>query len=157
MELTEIPFSLPGKIYRSAMPYGIYDPRGAIYPAYRERQVSTVVVLVEREDIIRHSGRHLLQVYAQDGLRVLHLPSRDFGVPDPVELHRMVDDVLQLVQSGENIAVHCLGGIGRTGLFLACLAKRVFGMDGEQAITWLRGYVPGAVETGEQRRMVNEF
>ena len=119
--------------------------------------MSTVVVLVKREDLIRHSGRDLLQLYAQDGLKVLHLPSQDFGVPDPVELHQKVDEVLQLAQSGENIAVHCLGGIGRTGLFLACLAKRVFGMEGEQAIAWLRGYIPGAVETGEQRQMVNEF
>lgn len=157
MEFTEIPFNLPGKIYRSAMPYGMYDSRRAIYPAYRQHRVSTVVVLVKREDLIRHSGRDLLQLYEQDGLRVLHLPSQDFGVPDPIELHNIVDEVLQLVQSGENIAVHCLGGIGRTGLFLACLAKRVFGMQGEQAITWLRGYVPGAVETGEQRRVVSEF
>lgn len=157
MEFTEIPFTLPGKIYRSAMPYGIYDPRGAIYPAYRKHQVSTVVVLVKREDLVRHSGRDLLRLYAQDGLRVLHLPSQDFGVPDPVELGRKVDEVLQLAATGENIAIHCLGGIGRTGLFLACLAKRVFAMEGEQAIAWVRGFVPGAVETGEQRQMVNEF
>lgn len=139
------------------MPYGVYDPRGEIYPAYRENGVSSVVVLVKREDAIRHSGRDLLQLYAQDGLRILHLPSRDYGVPDPDDLRQKVDEVLSLAETGENVAIHCLGGIGRTGLFLACLAKRVYAMEGEAAINWVRRYVPGAVETQEQRQMVNEF
>jgi protein-tyrosine phosphatase len=157
LEFTEIPFNLAGKIYRSAMPYSYYDPRGEILQAYQDHVVSTVVVLAQNANIIEDSGRDLLQLYPQNGLRVLHLATQDFGVPEPDELRQITDEALRRVRSGENIAVHCLKGVGRTGMLLACMAKRVFAFPGEQAIEWVRRYVPGAVETNAQREMVKEF
>lgn len=155
--ITEIPFGLPGKIYRSAMPYGLYDREGSIFPAYQEAKISTVVVLAESEEIIEKSGRDLLTFYPQQGMGFLHLPIKDFSTPDPFVFRQTVEQVLELVRQGKNIAVHCSGGIGRTGMFAACMAKRVFNIPGEQAIAWVRNYVPGAVETDSQWRFVIEF
>jgi len=44
--------------------------------------------------------------------------------------------------------------VGRTGLFAACLARRVLGLSGEDAIRWVRRFIPEAVETSEQWQMV---
>lgn len=71
-------------------------------------------------------------------------------------LDEAVDQAMKLAREGKSIAVHCSAGIGRTGLFLAELAKRAVGLDGERALYWVRLYVPGAVETeGQRGRVVN--
>jgi protein-tyrosine phosphatase len=46
------------------------------------------------------------------------------------------------------------GRDGRTGLFIASLAKRMLGLAGEEALQWVRHYIPRAVETPEQQRLV---
>lgn len=47
LTLTELPFGQPGRIYRSPMPFGTYDPEGVIYEAYRTNDISTIVLLAE--------------------------------------------------------------------------------------------------------------
>ncbi len=55
------------------------------------------------------------------------------------------------------LAMHCHAGIGRTGIFLACMAQDLLGMDAEESIRWVRGYIPGAVETPYQLQFVREY
>jgi len=50
--------------------------------------------------------------------------------------------------------MHCSAGIGRTGLFLAYLAKQVLVLSGAEALAWVRYYIPRAVETPEQQRLL---
>jgi hypothetical protein len=47
--------------------------------------------------------------------------------------------------------------VGRTGTFAACLARIVFGMDGDSAIAWVRQFVPTAVENILQAQFVSKF
>ena len=45
---------------------------------------------------------------------------------------------------------------GAPGLFMACLARQVFGMPGEQAIAWVQQYIEHAVENELQYTFVQE-
>jgi protein-tyrosine phosphatase len=92
--------------------------------------------------------------YRQEGFEVLYLPIPDFGVPTPEHLEQAVQRTIASAQAGPHIAIHCSAGIGRTGLLLALLAKRGFGFSGEEALQWVRYYIPYAVETPEQQRLV---
>lgn len=157
IEFTELPLDLSGKVYRSVMPYGFSDPGGEIYPAYIAAQISAVVVLVDIDEMVRIAGRNLIPLYQQQGWNVLHLPIKDYGIPDEDLLSQAVESMLDLAQEGENIAIHCSGGLGRSGMLAACMAKRVFGIAGEQAIAWVRRYIPEAVETKEQMQLVVDF
>lgn len=157
MTLTLLPFNLTGNIYRSPMPYSSYDSGEEVYPAYQEAGIQVVVVLAEREECLDNAGRDLLKLYERDGLRVIHAPVRDFGTPDPGIIEPAVQEVIRAAQSGKHVAVHCHAGIGRTGTFLACLACDVFGWEGDQAVAWVRQYVPGAVETSAQQTWVREY
>ena len=54
----------------------------------------------------------------------------------------------------KKFVIHCSDWVGRTGLFVACLTRRILGLSGEDAIRWVRRFIPGAVETPEQRQLV---
>jgi len=62
--------------------------------------------------------------------------------------------VLERARSGQNIEVGCLGGHGRTGTALACLAV-LAGHPALDAVAWARSsYCREAVETPEQEAFV---
>ncbi len=155
--LTEIPLELPGRLYRSPMPFSLFDPQGILWEAYRRVGVQGVVVLVPEEELAARSGLPLLELYRQAGMEVFHLPSEDFGVPDPEALAAGVRWALQGLREGRTLAAHCYAGLGRTGLFLACLARARWGWAPHRAIAWVRRHVPGAIQTEEQEVWVYLF
>lgn len=154
MEFTQLPFESPGKIFRSAMPYSSYDPDGNLIATYQVNEVSMVTMLAGEQEARRITGRHLIEEYFHQGFEVLNLPIVDFGVPDLDELREVVSEVLSYTYSDGNVAVHCHAGIGRTGMFLACLAKIGMGYAAEESIQWVRSYIPGAVEMKAQEDLV---
>jgi hypothetical protein len=82
----------------------------------------------------------------------------DFGVPDDQgRLIAALRSLLERAQSGERVEVGCLGGHGRTGTALACLAI-LAGHPRGDAVAWVRvNYCADAVETSEQESFVAEF
>ena len=50
----------------------------------------------------------------------------------------------------KNLLVHCKGGMGRTGMVIACLARKVFNYSPEEATSWVRKTLPGAIEVQSQ-------
>lgn len=79
----------------------------------------------------------------------------DFGVPANTEVVvEALRAVLQRARSGQDVEVGCIGGHGRTGTALACLAV-LAGHPANDAIAWVRSaYCAKAVETPEQEAFV---
>ena len=82
----------------------------------------------------------------------------DFGLPaQPVVAARQIMDAFGRARRGELVEVGCLGGSGRTGTVLACMAV-LAGIPPEEAVGWVRiAYRPEAVETAEQEAWVQWF
>jgi protein-tyrosine phosphatase len=82
----------------------------------------------------------------------------DFGVPsDAGAVKAALSSVLDRARAGQLVEVGCLGGHGRTGAALACLAV-LGGHPSDDAIAWIRAqYCPAAVETPEQEAFVTEL
>jgi protein tyrosine phosphatase domain-containing protein 1 len=78
-------------------------------------------------------------------------------VPAPQALEAAIQATIEHANAGKNIVVHCYAGLGRTGMLLACLARRLHGMSADQAIDWVRSMLPGAIETLGQLQVIREF
>jgi hypothetical protein len=79
----------------------------------------------------------------------------DFGVPaDPADLVAALRALLDRARGGERVEIGCLGGHGRTGTALACLAVLAGHPPGD-AVAWVRtNYCAKAVETPDQEALV---
>jgi protein-tyrosine phosphatase len=154
MPLTELSFGMPGRIFRSPMPFGAHDPHGALFRRFIDNQISVVVLLAEEEECLQETGRNLQMLYHHTGMHVLHLPIPDLRIPAKDDLDRVVQSTIEYAQAGHHIVIHCSAGIGRTGLFAAYLAKRVFSLSGQEALQWIRRFIPQAVETPEQEQLL---
>ncbi|MHC1782165.1 MAG: hypothetical protein AB9891_05285 [Anaerolineaceae bacterium] len=157
MGLTLLPYGLKGQIYRSPMPFGRFDPGSDLLREFKECEISVVVMLVSDEEAMAMSARPLRDFYTKDGLKVVQMDIRDFGVPALEELRGNVRLVRDLAAGGRNVAIHCHAGIGRTGLFAACLAKEIHGSAGDEAVAWVRKFIPGAVESDSQFQLVENY
>ncbi len=154
MSFIELPFGFPGRIFRSPMPFGQYDLHGEVYDQFCAEQIAVIVLLASDEECLHKTGCHLRALYLKAGFQVLYLPISDFSVPAKDDLEQAVQQTIAYAQVGHHIVIHCSAGIGRTGLFTAYLAKRCLGLSGAEALQWVRHYIPRAVESPEQQRLV---
>jgi protein-tyrosine phosphatase len=152
--LTELPFGFPGRAFRSPMPFGPYDLHGEVYDCFCEEQIAVIVLLASDEECLNRTGCNLRALYLKEGFQVLYLPIPDFGVPTKDDLEQTVQQTIAYAQAGHHIVIYCSAGIGRTGLFMAYLAKRRLGLSGHEALQWVRRFIPRDVETPEQQRLV---
>lgn len=86
----------------------------------------------------------------------VQLPIHDFGVPEYLpNVEAALLAAFKAALQGRPVWVGCMGGWGRTGLFLSLVAK-VAGV--ESPIEFVRKqYTPRAVETRQQYRYVTDF
>ena len=84
------------------------------------------------------------------------LPIRDFDVPQSKrDTEYALERTLEAAMNGRRVYVGCMGGWGRTGLFLALLAKCCGVKDPVAYVR--RVYSRRAVERPEQERYVRDF
>ncbi|MDD2521636.1 MAG: DUF952 domain-containing protein [Anaerolineaceae bacterium] len=154
---SELPFGETGRVFRSPTPGShMFDPQDEVLEIYLANNVNTVVVLNPEEEHLRFSGKNLLDRYKQAGLRVIYDPVPDFSAPPVGHWDQSLQEAVSAVRNGENLAVHCHAGVGRTGIFTALMAHELLGTDADESIAWVRKYIPYAIDTDYQKRFVRE-
>jgi len=82
----------------------------------------------------------------------------DFGLPrDGARAAAQIRAAFSRAKGGQGVEIGCLGGLGRTGTVLACMAV-LAGLDSLDAVAWVRkNYRSGAIETPDQESWVGWF
>lgn len=85
----------------------------------------------------------------------IDIPTFDFSVPTRVDLDSGLEKAVRAILAGDPLYVGCMAGRGRTGLFLAILAK-AFGE--KSPVEYVREhYYEHAVETDKQYNFVMAY
>lgn len=142
-------FRYPGRVYQRDLDHD--------FALLREAGVRQLILLVEDAELRHWSDPGIVGRGQAAGVTVLRHPIPD-GLPpeSTAEMQTMLDEIREARASG-NVAVACMGGVGRTGTVAAC-ALLEGGMTPDAAIATVREVRhPTAVESAEQERFVRSF
>ena len=89
------------------------------------------------------------ELVRQAGLECVHMPVVDFTAPTLAQIEEVIAAIDGFLEQGRPVAVHCAGGMGRTGTILACYLVRQ-GRSAADAIASIRAQRPRSIETPEQ-------
>ena len=87
----------------------------------------------------------------------LHILSNDMSVPEFDDLVYAVDFIHRRITNNEPVLVHCLAGMGRTGVILACYLIKYQKMSASEATEKVREERPGSIQSYPQEEIIFRF
>ena len=127
----------------------------------REEHGTDVLVSVLEEH--EYGGYEIPDLFEQDlieGIKVLRFAIEDMNVPKEAqakEYEALIRDIADRLRGGQNVVVHCRGGLGRTGTVAACVLVALGNHSADKAIDAVRAARRGTVQTRDQEDFVRRF
>lgn len=139
----------PGRVYRRDL--------AADLRTLADAGIGHLVLLVEDHELARWGDLDIVERGAEAGIAVERHPIPDGSAPAEVTAMRGILEGVARARAEGDVAVACMGGVGRTGTVAACALVDA-GWSAEGAIAAVRRVRhPTAVETVEQMAFVAAF
>ena len=104
---------------------------------YDRAGITTLVSLLEPHEVAELGLQEEQKLCAERGIEFVSHPIVDRGVPVSTEkTHQLVAALIDKLQAGAGVAIHCRAGIGRSGLIAACVLSGL-GFTPKRAFTML--------------------
>jgi hypothetical protein len=117
----------------------------------------TLVTLLEEREMADLGLPRLRAAVVRAGLESLWLPVSDRSEPPSLEdAAALSRRILDRLDEGATVVVHCRAGLGRSGTIAACCLVAA-GRTASMALRLVRSARPGAVETPGQARFVERL
>ena len=114
--------------------------------------------MITEPEYEEYGVKRLKTAYADAGLIARYFPILDQGVPDFDSMNQTLEWMHQILSKKQNLLIHCVGGLGRSGTLAACYLIRYYGLSAKDAIAHVRKYrSERAVESIEQESFIAEF
>ncbi|HUF92578.1 MAG TPA: cyclin-dependent kinase inhibitor 3 family protein [Candidatus Limnocylindria bacterium] len=129
---------------------------GADFDVMAAWGAAAVVTLLQASELSRPSLAEMRFHAERRGMEWHHLPIRDQAVPTrdfEASWPAVADRLHALLEQRRNVLLHCLGGLGRSGMIAARLLVEI-GEEPRAAIQRVRHSRPGAIETAAQETYV---
>lgn len=117
-----------------------------------KKSASVLVTLMEEHELSSYCVEDIGVNAEQSGLTWLHLPIRDMSAPDEAFMKIWPEKsryLISIFEKDQNAVIHCLGGLGRTGV-IAVMLLADMGISSNEALDLVRSARTGTVETREQ-------
>ena len=119
------------------------------------KAVRTIACLVHNHELVEWGIADLPAAAAARGIELLHRPIRDVSVPTLDDARNLVRELF--ARRDEPILIHCIGGLGRTGVIAGCLLRALDVAPDEALRRLVVARGKRCPETSEQRRFVTDF
>ena len=117
--------------------------------------IRTIACLIEAHEFAEWGIDRLPSAAAARGLELLHRPIRDVSVPTLDGARSLVQELI--ARRDAPILIHCIGGVGRTGVIAGCLLRALDVPPDEALRRLVAARGKRCPETSEQRRFVTDF
>jgi protein-tyrosine phosphatase len=142
-------FRYPGRVYRRDL--------GEDLRALADAGVRVLVLLVEDHELERWGSPAIVELAVEQGVRIERWPMIDGTAPGTIAEMRDIIASINRARDAGDVAVACVGGVGRTGTVVACALVSA-GMTAANSIAEVRRVRhPTAVETADQVAFVEAF
>ncbi|MCL4518743.1 MAG: dual specificity protein phosphatase family protein [Thaumarchaeota archaeon] len=108
----------------------------------RKQRIGAILTLTE--DSLAVKGLDLLELRSY-----LHVPMADHERPTKNDIRVAVSFINENYRRTP-VLIHCLGGVGRTGVVLACFIAEKHGLDSSTAISYIRKIYPEYIEFDQE-------
>jgi len=146
---------LPSNLYFSSKPH-VLDIEDFI-ETLKKYNIFDVVVLMTREEITDYYFYNLFSFYEKNNINFIHYPIEDLGIPKSLKsfdlvIHRIID----LLNKGRNVIIHCSGGVGRSGLVIVGVLMNILKKPPNVILDVIRDQ-KFIVETREQEIFLSNY
>ena len=125
----------------------------------KELKIDTLFTLIDDAELNSLGGKGLSQLLEINQIRWHQLPISNFSIPEKKQKDLLIQTVKELVDdliNNKNILIHCMAGLGRSGM-VAAIVLREIGVNTQLSISTIRDARPGAIETTSQVDYIVNF
>jgi protein-tyrosine phosphatase len=123
-----------------------------------EYKTDLLVSLIEEHEFAALQIANLPDRVTTHGIDMLWYPIRDVSVPTSIEdFAEAVNRIVNALGEGRTVVIHCMGGLGRTGLVAAACLMATTELTPREAIGIVRQTRAGTIQTSEQERYIELF